>query len=170
MAGRPGFADDVRWLVVWHHFDGKTFEENAIKWIPVPIVTQRRWWRYYKTYGDIRWVRHKKARQPDMTPDEDAYLSQAVEKDHTVFVQELTQMLSSQFHRSFSASTVLRSLHRSQITHKKLDQHVLQARLLDQLEFLSKLSEIDPSRIITLGESGSDRRNLHRAFRWSLLG
>ena len=74
------------------------------KWIPVPLVSQPRWWRYYKTYGDIRRVRHKKARQPDMTPNEDAYLRQAVGKDHTLFVQELTQMLSSQFHRSFSAS------------------------------------------------------------------
>ena len=59
MAGRPGWSDDVRWLVIIHKFDRKSFEQIHDEIIAIPVSTQRRYWRYYKLLGDIvRFVIH----------------------------------------------------------------------------------------------------------------
>jgi len=170
MAVRPGFSDDLRWLVIYHRSSGKKFQEILQNIVPVSVATQRRWWHYYMHLRDVRRVRNNRARPPKMSAVEDRYVVQLLQEDRTQFVRELAVRMEDRFGHPFSSSAIHRSLQRSNITHKKLDQRALQAQLLDQLRFLNQIYNVDPSRIIAFDESGSDRRNLHRNFGWSVKG
>ena len=117
-----------------------------------------------------RKVRHRHVRLPDMTPEEDDSLAQYFFDYPENTVEEASIFLSAQYGRPYSNSSLLRSLHRSHISHKVLTHHASQAILAEQLDFLAKLYELDPDQIVTLDESGSDRRNFRRHRGWATSG
>jgi hypothetical protein len=75
---RHGYDDGLRWLCVSLHLDGWSFEEQQDKIHHIKVSTQKRWWRWYHRYGDVRRVRHPAPRAPDISPQEDVALREFV--------------------------------------------------------------------------------------------
>ena len=101
---------------------------------------------------------------------DEAILVQATLNNPGVCLRELQQILQSTSGVHVNISTIWHVLKRLGFTHKKIKQLPLQRSEEARMEFMAEISAYDPSMLIWLDETGSNKRNAVREYGYALRG
>ena len=164
------YSEDLRWRVVWLHITrGLSYKDISdllfISEKSVPRFIQR-----YLNTNSVAPTVHKHGPHKHLTEFEQLTVLQALVVNPSMYLHELCDQLEEVTGKRVHPSTICRTIQYFGMTRQKLRRVALQRSDEKRAEFMAEISQFDPSMLVWLDETGSDRRNTIRAHGYGFRG
>lgn len=164
------YSEDLRWRTVWLNVvRGMTSYEIADTLFMCERSVQR-YLSFFHTTGSV--TPKKSTGGPDkiLSEFEQFSILQTLIHNPSTFLHELQSQLYDTTGKWVHASTICRTIHQYNFTHKKVQVIALQRSEEARIQFMAEVSGYHPDMFIWVDETGSDKRNSIRSYGYALRG
>ena len=164
------YSEDLRWRAVWLSIvRGITPSEIA----EVLFMSKRSIQRYLSLFHSTGSVAPRERRGgcgKILTELEQLTVIQSLIHTPSLFLHEIQSQLYDTTGKWIHPSTICRTIHQLNFTHKSIQTIALQQNEEARIRFMAEVSMYHPDMFIWIDETGSDRRNSIRSYGYSLRG
>ena len=164
------YSEDLRWRAVWLNVvRGMSPFEIA----DLLFMSERSVQRYLSLFHSTGSVAPKDSTGGPgklLTETEQFSILQSLIYNPSAFLHEIQTQLYETTGKWIHASTICRTIHQHNFTHKKIQMIALQRSQEARIRFMAEVSGYSPDMLIWVDETGSDRRNSIRSYGYALRG
>ena len=164
------YSEDLRWRVIWLHFLQNKSTKEISKQLYLSESSIERYIHLFNHTGDIAPKNQRHGPLPAMSEFEEVTLLQTLLDTPSLYLHEVQKELHDITGSFYDCATICRAIKRLGLSRKKMRRVALQRCELKRAEFISEVLEFDPSMLVFVDETGSDRRNSVRKYGYSLRG
>ena len=164
------YSTDLRWRAVWLYLVRRMSPSEIAD---VLFMAERSVYRYIELFnstGDVAPELYKRGPKKTLSDFEQFCILQALIHHPKLYLSELQQLLHDSTGTSVSKSTICRTVKQHGWTRKRAQHIALQRSEEKRISFMAEVSAFDPSMLVWIDETGSDRRNEIRKYGYSLRG
>ena len=137
----------------------------------VHVSTVRRIVSRYNSFSDVTPTRYRPGPSRLLgQPDVYNVILEALLDRSNMYLHEIRELLFEKTGIQASITTIYRTLRRLGLTRKRLRRICMRQNDIRRREFMEEMSYIDPSMILWLDETGSDKRNARRTHGYHIRG
>lgn len=171
MVGARHLSTEIRHrIVAWHRDQNYSVEEIAA----LAHCSERTVWdvlRYQRMHGTPHNVlAQQRSRPRTLAADHLNYMVSLLQTNPTLYLDEISESLFTQFGLTACISTISRSLRRLAITHKALAREALERNELLRATWQAAHAHIPMEYFLWLDESSVDNLTNYRQSGWSPMG
>ena len=164
------YSEDLRWRAVWLHIvRGMTTSQIG----DVLFMSERSVQRYLAIFHSTGSVDPKKPKTGPaelLTELEQFSILRYLIHSPTLHLREVQEKLFEETGTWVSRSSICRTVKKQGFTREKVQYIALQQSEVSRVKYMAEVSVFDPTMLIWIDETGSDRRNEIRKFGYSLKG
>ena len=174
MSAEPGrkapYSRDLRWRVVWQRIGMElSFRKISIN-LCLSLGTVHNHFKRFQQTGEVAPTVSNRESTRALSEHDELVIVGLLLDDPSMYLNEVCQKIVTLTGIEVSPATVCRVIHRNGFTHKKIQQVALQRSVEHRGRFFAEVQFYGVHQFVWVDETGSDRRDQIRKFRYALKG
>lgn len=164
------YSEDLRWRAIWLHIVRGMSVCDIAEGLFMCERSVQRYLALFHSTGSVAPKKSSGGPGKILNEFEEMCVLQTLIHTPAAFLHEIQYQLYNSTGKWIHPSTICRTIHRYQFTHKKVQTIALQRSEDARISFMAEISAYNPDMFIWVDETGSDRRKSIRQYGYALRG